>query len=88
MIVLFIGVVFVWVPVFMNYYGLMEADFLASNLSFENADLEICPLGPKFPLLFLGIISFCFQWVLNLLFEACLLRQTCFFSSGPLYRRC
>jgi hypothetical protein len=31
----------------MNYYGLMEADFLTTNLSFENTDLDILPAGQK-----------------------------------------
>jgi hypothetical protein len=34
----------------MHYYGLMEADFLASTLSFENADLEINPAVQKSPI--------------------------------------
>jgi hypothetical protein len=87
-VVLFIGLIFLWVPVFMNYYGLMEADWLTSNLSFENADLEICPLGPKFPLLFWGTIFYSFQLVLNFLSEAIQRLQACFYRSELLCLRC
>jgi hypothetical protein len=31
---------FLGTSTYLNYYGLMEADILASNLSFENPDLE------------------------------------------------
>jgi len=31
---------FLGTSIYLNYYGLMEADILASNLSFENPDLE------------------------------------------------
>ena len=45
--VLSIVTILLWLPLFMNYYGLMEADFLATNLSFENTDLDILPAAQK-----------------------------------------
>jgi hypothetical protein len=46
-VVITIVSIFLWLPLFMNYYGLMEADFLATNLSFENTDLDILPVVQK-----------------------------------------
>jgi hypothetical protein len=39
--------IFLWLPVFVCYYGLMEADFLTTNLSYENTDLDLFPAGQK-----------------------------------------
>jgi hypothetical protein len=88
MVVLFISVIFLWLPVFMNYYGLMEADFLTSSPSFENADLELCPLGPKFTLLFMVITSLSLQAAFNPIFEAYLRRKATLLNPEPLHLRC
>jgi hypothetical protein len=87
-VVLIIGLIFLWQPVFMNYYGLMEADFLTSNLSYENADLEICPLGPKFSLLLFGITFLYFQLVISLLMELFPGSPVFSFGTDPFPLRC
>ena len=46
----------------MNYYGLMEADFLTSNLSFENTDLDLLPIGQKSQLPLWGSNIFFTEW--------------------------
>ena len=51
-IVITVCSVFLWLPLFMNYYGLMEADLLTATLSFENSDLDILPAVQKSQLLF------------------------------------
>ena len=60
LVVITIVSILLWLPLFMNYYGLMEADFLATNLSFENTDLDILPGRPKIPIMVMGVrYSFC-----------------------------
>jgi hypothetical protein len=50
----------------MNYYGLLEADFLTTNLSFENTDLDILPAGQKSQLLLWGANIVFTEWTEHL----------------------
>jgi hypothetical protein len=50
----------------MSYYGLMEADFLTTNLSFENTDLDILPAGQKYQSALLGSNIVFTQWMHHL----------------------
>jgi hypothetical protein len=65
-VVITIFAILLWLPLFLNYYGLMEADFLATNLSFENTDLDVLPLAHKSQLWSWGSGIGCAQWMNHL----------------------
>jgi len=82
------GLAVLWIPVFAAYYGLVEADCLAADLSIENADLEIGLLGDKN---FLPVVvsAFCrFQGAILYYSENGFGGRLFFFGSAPLHRRC
>ncbi len=87
--ILLIGTIFLWLPVFMHYYGLMEADFLNSTLSFENPDLDLNMAGQK------SEIFLWASWALFLSSQALLyghfrssFHQRTFFEQGAYRLRC
>jgi hypothetical protein len=63
LVALTICAVFLWLPIFVSYYGLMEADFLTTNLSYENTDLDLFPAGQKFQSLSWGSNTGFNQWL-------------------------
>ncbi len=66
LLVITIVSILLWLPLFMNYYWLMEADFLATNLSFENTDLDILPAAQKSQLWSWGSAIVFSQWMNHL----------------------
>lgn len=60
--ILMIGAIFLWLPIFAHYHGLMEADFLTSNLSFENADLDFNLAGGKSLIFFVASLGVSLSW--------------------------
>ena len=57
-----ISLVFLWLPIFISYYGLSEADFLTSGFSYENTDLTLLPGDQKSQLLLWGSSSAFSPW--------------------------
>jgi hypothetical protein len=87
-IVLLTALVVLWLPVFAGYYGLMEADCLVSDLSIENADLEIGLLGDKNSLLAVAPASCYFQKPFIYYREIGLGGGISFCGSKSLHQRC
>jgi len=87
--ILMIGTIFLWLPVFMHYYGLMEADFLTSNLSYENADLELGVAGQKSQFFLWASLAFFFSWqaLLYSHFHSLFFQRT-FFEQNAYRLRC
>jgi len=52
----------VWLPLFMNYYVVMQADFLKSGQTYENINLDILPADQKSPALLWTFHSFSKLW--------------------------
>jgi hypothetical protein len=63
LVVTTICAIFLWLPIFVSYYGLMEADFLTTNLSYENTDLDLFPAGQKFQPVSWGSNTGFIQWL-------------------------
>lgn len=53
-VIITISLVFLWLPIFISYYGLSEADFLTSGFSYENTDLHLLPGDQRSQLLLWG----------------------------------
>jgi hypothetical protein len=54
--------VLVWIPLFMNYYSVMQADFLKSGQTYENINLDILPADQKSSHLLWTIHSYSKHW--------------------------
>jgi hypothetical protein len=63
LVVTTICAIFLWLPIFVSYYDLMEADFLTTNLSYENTDLDLFPAGQKTQALSWGSHTGFNQWL-------------------------
>ncbi|MBA4393687.1 MAG: hypothetical protein C0407_09060 [Desulfobacca sp.] len=50
-------ITFLWLPIFVSYYGLTEADFLSTGLSYENTDLNSIPGDQKSQFLLWGSMT-------------------------------
>jgi hypothetical protein len=59
--------IFLWLPIFMNYYVVMQADFLKSGQTYEDINLNILPASQKTQPLVLAKDSLLKQWTENLI---------------------